>query len=148
MPGPQTSVSFSLQFCSITIGSLPPMGGFPEGDALKIAFDGDDFEQQNSSDGFVVYVQKHNNTCTLTLRIQQGHYLIPLLRQLIEASRAAGGIFYPFSAINLKSTDEIVAGKLLFKKQPDLSWSDGASPVEFTASLQPTMFAGGSIIPG
>jgi hypothetical protein len=147
MPRPQTSVTFSLQFCSITIGGIM-LDGFPEGDAMTVAYDGDDFEAQNSSDGFVIYVQKHNNTATVTCRLQQGHAKIALLRQLHDLSVAGGGLMYSFNAVNLKSPDERIAGKFIFKKQPDIKWGDGANPVEFTGSLQPTIFAGGTITPG
>lgn len=138
------SATFGLQFCSITIGSLPALSGFAEGDAMTIVYDGDDFEKQEGSDGYVIYIRKHNSTASLMFRLQQGHYLISLLRALHQASLAVDGVMYAFQAINLKSTDEVCTGRILFKKHPDMKWGDSANPLEFTAFLQVDKIVGGS----
>lgn len=139
-------VTFSLQFCSINIDTLT-MSGMAEGDALTLEFPNDDFEKQESSDGNVIFVQKHNSTLDGMLRLGQGVPLISLLRQLHEASLLAGGLTYQFSAVNLKSADEIVKGALLFKKRPPIKWGDTGQPVEFPFFLAVTVMAGGVIIP-
>jgi len=138
------SATFGLQFCAINIGSLPPLSGFAEGDAMTIAYDGDDFEKQEGSDGYVIYIRKHNSVASLMFRLQQGHYLITLLRQLHEASLAADGVMYSFNATNLKSQDEVASGRILFKKHADMKWGDSANPLEFTAHLQVDKIVGGS----
>ena len=145
MPGVRP-VTFSLQFCSINIASVP-ISGFAEGDALTLEYPNDDFEKQESADGNVIYIQKHNNTLDGMLRLGQGVPHIGLLRQLHEASLTAGGINYDFSAVNLKSTDELCKGKLLFKKRPPIKWGDTGQPVEFPFFLAATVITGGTIIP-
>ncbi len=143
---PQTR-TFSLQFCAVTVGTLPALSGFAEGDALTVEFPNDDFEVQNSSDGEAIGVQKHNTVADLMIRLGQGNPLITQLRQLHEASLAAGGITYPFSAINLKSPDELVTGDLLFKKRIPIKWGDTAQPAEIPAFLNVTQIVGGTLLP-
>jgi hypothetical protein len=142
----KTPVTFSLQFVSITISSFV-MSGFPEGDAATFVFGNDDFEKSESSDGFVIFVQKHNNTLDGMIRLQQGNPLIAQLRALHEASLAAGGLHYPFMAKNLKSPDELVRGSLLFKKRFDIKWGDSANPVEVPFFLTTDNMDGGTITP-
>lgn len=139
-------VTFSLQYCSINIDSLT-MSGMAEGDALTLEYPNDDFEKQESSDGNVIYIQKHNSVLDGMLRLGQGVPLIGLLRNLHEASLLAGGLNYSFSAVNLKSNDEICKGSLLFKKRPPIKWGDTGQPVEFPFFLAATVMAGGTIIP-
>ena len=139
-------VTFSLKHCSINVDSLT-MSGFAEGDALTLEFPNDDFEKQESSDGNVIFVQKHNSVLDGMLRLGQGIPLIPLLRQLHENSLAAGGLHYSFSAVNLKSDDEICKGLLLFKKRAPIKWGDAGQPVEFPFFLTVTAMAGGTITP-
>lgn len=143
---PITPVTFSLQFVAITISSFI-MSGFPEGDAATFAYPNDDFEKSESSDGFVIFVQKHNSTLDGMLRLQQGNPRIVQMRALHEASRNAGGITYPFTALNLKSPDEIVRGSLLFKKRFDIKWGDSANPVELPFFLTADEMAGGTLTP-
>lgn len=143
---PQTR-TFSLQFCSVNVATLPALSGFAEGDALTVEFPNDDFEVQQSSDGEAIGVQKHNTMADGMLRLGMGSPLITLLRQLHEASLAAGGLTYPFSAINLKSPDEIVTGDLLFKKRIPIKWGDTAQPAEIPFFLNVTKIAGGTLLP-
>lgn len=143
---PLTPVTFSLQFVSLTISSFS-LSGFPEGDALTLEYPNDDFEKHESSDGFVIFVQKHNNAVDGMFRLQQGNPLISPMRQLVKASKLAGGIHYPFLAKNLKSPDEIAQGKMLFKVQPPIRFADSAQPAEFKFFLTPKQFAGGAITP-
>jgi hypothetical protein len=145
MPGVRP-VTFSLQFCSINVDSLT-LSGFAEGDALTLEFPNDDFEKQESSDGEVIFVQKHNSTLDGMLRLGQGVPGVSQLRQLHELSLAAGGVTYQFSAVNLKSADEICTGSLLFKKRAPIKWGDTGQPVEFPFFLTVTQIAGGTIIP-
>jgi hypothetical protein len=123
------------------------MSGFAEGDALTVEYSNDDFEVQNSSDGEAIFVQKHNSVADGMLRLGQGNLLIPLLRQLHEASLTAGGLTYAFSAVNLKSPDELVRGNLIFKKRIPIKWADTASPAEIPFFLQVSLISGGSITP-
>lgn len=146
MPG-KTARTFSLQFCSITVSTLPALSGFAEGDALTVEYPNDDFEKQESSDGQVIWVQKHNSTADGMIRLGQGNSLISLLRQLHQASVDAGGITYQFSAKNLKSPDELVTGNLMFKKHIPIKWGDTAQPAEIPFDLLVTAIAGGDITP-
>ncbi len=146
MAGDITPVTFSLQFVSINISSFT-LSGFAEGDAMTLEYPNDDFEMQASSDGLVIFIQKHNPTCDGMIRLGQGNALISPLRQLHQLSLDAGGIHYPFTAKNLKSPDEEAAGSLLFKKQPPIKWSDSAQPAEFAFFLTASRFAGGTILP-
>lgn len=145
---PPVTRTFSLNFCSVTLGTLPPFTGFAEGDAATMAYPNDDFEMQQSSDGHVIWVQKHNTVADVSIRLGQGNPLTALVRQLHVASLQAGGILYPFNAINLKSTDEIVAGQAMIKKQPEIKWADTAQPIEIMLGLSASTFAGGTILPG
>ncbi len=142
-----TNRTFSLQFCSVTLGTLPAMSGFAEGDALTVEYPNDDFEPQQGSDGEVIWVQKHNSVADTVLRLAQGNPLISLIRQLHEASLLAGGVTYQFSAINLKSPDEFVKGQAMIKKRPPVKWSDTGQPVEIMIGLNVSAMAGGTITP-
>lgn len=144
---PSTRV-FSLNFCSVTLGTIPPFTGFADGDAVTMGYGNDDFEQTTSSDGHVIWVQKHNAVADVSIRLGQGNPLIAVVRQLHKASVLAGGILYPFNAVNLKSTDELVAGQAMIKKQPEIKWADSAQPIEITLGLSASTFAGGTILPG
>jgi len=144
MPYPTT---FSLNFCSVIMAGVGPIEGFAEGDALMLEFPNDDFERQESSDGYVVWVQKHNTVCEGMLRLGQGNPLIALLRQLHDASKSAGGFLYSFTAENIKSPDERAAGSIIFKKNIPIKWSDTAQPAEIPFDFQPTVFAGGTLLP-
>jgi hypothetical protein len=146
MPG-KTVRTFSLQFCSITVSTLPALTGFAEGDALTLEYPNDDFEAQESSDGEVIWVQKHNSNMDGMIRLGQGNSLISLLRQLHQASLDAGGLSYQFSATNLKSPDESVTGLLVFKKHIPIKWGDTAQPAEVPFGLTVTSIAGGAITP-
>jgi hypothetical protein len=146
MPG-YTPVTFSLNFCAVNLANLPAVTGFAEGDALNLEYPNDDFERQESSDGLVIWVQKHNTVVEGVLRLGQGNYLVALIRTLHEASKAAGGLLYPFSAKNLKSPDELAAGQMMIKKGPPIKWSDTAQPVEINFDLQASVFAGGTLLP-
>lgn len=140
-------VTFSLNFIAVTIGPVGPITGYAEGDAVVMEFPNDDFERQESSDGFVIWIQKHNTVLEGMLRLGQGNPVISQLRQLHEASRNAGGILYPYSAKNLKSPDEAVSGGLIFKKRAPIKWGDTAQPVEIPFDLQPTVYGGGTLLP-
>ena len=146
MPG-KTVRTFSLQFCPVNISTLPALTGFAEGDALTLEFPNDDWEVQESSDGEVIFIQKHNSTMDGMIRLGQGNSLISLMRQLHQASLDAGGISYQFSAKSLKSPDEAITGRLMFKKHAPFKWGDTAQPAEFPFSLVVTMLAGGDITP-
>lgn len=143
---PQTR-TFSLNFCALSLSSLQ-FSGFANGDGFTMTYPNDDFEMSQGSDGFVIWIQKHNSVVDVTLRLAQGNPLTALVRQLHVASLAAGGILYPFQYINLKSTDEIVAGQAMIKKQPDIGGGDSEKPVEIALGLTATTFAGGTYIPG
>lgn len=140
-------VTFSLNFISVTIGPVGPLAGYAEGDAVVMEFPNDDFERQESTDGFTIWVQKNNTVLEGMIRLGQGNPFIALLRDLHAASLAAGGIMYPFTAVNLKSTDEKVSGNLIFKKRAPIKWADTAQPVEFPFDLQPTIYGGGTLPP-
>jgi hypothetical protein len=144
---PQTR-TFSLNFCSVTLGTLPAVTGFADGDGITMGYANDDFEQVTGSDGFVIWVQKHNTVVDVSLRLAMGNPLTAQVRQLHVASLAAGGILYPFNAINLKSTDEIVSGQAMIKKQPEIKWSDTPQPIEIMLGVSASTFAGGTYIPG
>jgi hypothetical protein len=130
----------------VNLATLPVVTGFAEGDGLTLEYPNDDFERQESSDGLVIWVQKHNTVCEGVLRLGQGIYLISLIRQLHEASLAAGGVFYPFSYKNLKSPDEYAAGQMIFKKRIPIKASDSAQPAEIPFDLQASVFAGGTLL--
>jgi hypothetical protein len=144
---PQTRV-FSLNFCAVTLGTLPAFSGFADGDGITMGYANDDFEQVTGSDGFTIWVQKHNVVVDVSIRLAMGNPLTALVRQLHKASALAGGILYPFSAINLKSTDERVAGQAMIKKQPEIKWADSAQPIEIALGVSASEFAGGTIVPG
>jgi hypothetical protein len=129
------------------VGTLPAVSGFAEGDALTVEFPNDDFEMQNSSDGQVIYIQKHNDVADGMIRLGQGNPLTDLMRQLHEASLAAGGLSYDFSAINLKSPTELVQGKMVFKKRVPVKWADTAQPAEIPFFLTVSVISGGNILP-
>lgn len=143
---PQTR-TFSLNFCSVTLASIP-FSGFANGDGITMGYANDDFELSQGSDGFAIWIQKHNTNVDVTLRLAQGNPVTALVRQLHVASLALGGILYPFQYINLKSTDEIVAGQAMIKKHPDIKASDSEQPIEITLGLSASTFAGGTYIPG
>ncbi len=140
-----TTVSFALNQCSVTISTFT-LTGYAAGDAVSIEFPSDDFEMEVGSDGFVTYVQKHNTTADVVIRLAQGNPLVDQLRALHETSRQAGGVTWPFNARNLKST-ESASGKLMFKKHPPIKWADSVQPIEFTASLSEVKISGGLITP-
>jgi len=142
----KTTVTFDLEQCSIIVASIP-MSGFAPGDGLTIEFPNDDFDKEDSSDGLVTFVRKHNHTADGQLRLGQGNPLIATLRQLHEASLAAGGLTYPFLCRNLKSLDEQVVGKLLFKKRIPLKWGDGMQHAEIPFFLVVEKIEGGTYIP-
>jgi hypothetical protein len=144
---PNTTRTFSLQFCSVTLGTLPAVSGFAEGDAMTVEFPNDDFEVQNSSDGESIFVQKHNQVADGMIRLGQGNPLIDLIRALHEASLVAGGLSYDFSAINLKSPTELVKGKMVFKKRIPVKWADTAQPAEIPFYINVSAIAGGNILP-
>jgi hypothetical protein len=137
--------SFDLNFLAVTIGSLA-MSGFAEGDALTIAFTGDDFEVVQGSDGEVLFIRKHNSVADLTLRLAQGNPLIDQVRILHQLSLDAGGLTWDFLAQNLKGSDRAV-GQLMIKKFPDHKWADSNQPVEITGSLVVSDFSGGQGFP-
>lgn len=145
---PPVTRTFSLNFCSVTLGTLPPVTGFADGDGCTMGYPNDDFEQVTGSDGFVIWVQKHNTVCDVSIRLAQGNPLTAQVRQLHKASLLAGGILYPFNAINLKSTDEIVAGQAMIKKQPEIKWADTPQPIEIMLGVSASTFAGGTYLPG
>lgn len=143
---PQTR-TFSVNFVAATLASIP-FSGYANGDGITMAYANDDFEWSGGSDGFGIWIQKHNTNVDVTIRLAQGNPGIALVRQLHVASLAAGGILYPFQYINLKSTDEIVAGQAMIKKSPDIKAADTESPSEIMLGVSATTFAGGTIIPG
>ncbi len=144
---PQTK-TFSLNFCSVTLATMPAFTGFADGDGVTMGYDSDDFEYTPGSDGHGIWVQKHNVKVNVAIRLAQGNPLTALVRQLHKASLLAGGILYPFGAINLKSTDEIVAGQAMIVKQPEIKWADTAQPIEIMLGVSATTFAGGTYLPG
>ena len=144
---PQTK-TFSLNFCSVTLATLPAFTGFADGDGITMGYASDDFEYTPGSDGHGIWVQKHNTKVDVSIRLAQGNPMTALVRQLHVASLALGGKLYPFSAVNLKSTDEIVAGQAMIVKQPEIKWADTASPIEISLGLSAATFAGGTILPG
>ena len=139
-------VTFSMQFVSVSISSLT-MSGFAEGEGVSLDFPSDDFDLQAGSDGFAIFVQKHNPVLDGTIRLTQGNPLIAQIRLLHEASLAAGGVTYPFTAINLKSPDEVCTGALLFKKRIPIKWADSAQPAEIPFFLTVSSMTGGTLIP-
>lgn len=142
-----TPVSFSLAHCAVSVSTFT-MSGFADGDALKLEFPNEDFEIQYSSDGHSIAVMKHDGAkCDGVIRLGQGNMLIAMLRQLHEASLRAGGIRYPFSAVNTKSPDERAAGSLLFMGRIPILWGDTAQAAEFKFDLAVTEFTGGTLIP-
>ena len=100
------------------------------------------------SDGFAIWIQKHNTNVDVTIRLAQGNPITALVRQLHVASLALGGILYPFQYQNLKSVDEIVAGQAMIKKHPEIKAADSESPIEITLGVSASTFAGGTYIPG
>ncbi len=140
-----TPVSFSLDFCSVNFSNVT-MSGFAEGDGMVLEFPDDDFEFQHSSDGLIIAIKKHNVACDGMIRLGQGNLLITVMRQLHEASLAAGGIWYPFFAKNLKSPDEVAAGSAMLTKRIPFKWSDTAQPAEIPFKLAVTQFAGGTLL--
>lgn len=143
---PQTR-TFSLNFCAVTLASIP-FSGFANGDGITMGYANDDFELSQGSDGFAIWIQKYNTSVDVTLRLAQGNPITALVRQLHVASLAAGGILYPFQYINLKSTDEIVAGQAMIKKHPEIKAADTESPIEIMLGLSASTFAGGTYVPG
>ena len=145
---PPVTRTFSLNFCSVTLGTLPAFTGFAEGDAVTMGYPNDDFEMQQSSDGHVIWVQKHNTVVDVAIRLGMGNPMTALVRQLHKANKLAGGVLYPFNAINLKSTDEIVSGQAMIKKEPEIKWADTAQPIEIALGVSASTFAGGTYVPG
>lgn len=144
---PNQTRTFSLNFCSVTLASIP-FSGFANGDGITMGYANDDFEWSGGSDGFGIWVQKHNSNVDVAIRLAQGNPITALVRQLHVASLAAGGILYPFQYINLKSTDEIVAGQVMIKKHPDIKASNSEQPIEIALGLSASTFAGGTYVPG
>lgn len=144
---PPVTKTFSLNFCSVSLSTLV-FGGFADGDGVTMGYGSDDFEYTPGSDGHGIWVQKHNTKVDVVIRLAMGNPLTALVRQLHKASKLAGGILYPFNAINLKSTDEIVAGQAMIIKEPEIKWSDTAQPIEIALGVAATTFAGGTILPG
>ena len=144
---PQTR-TFSLNFCSVTLATLPVFSGYADGDGVTMSFPNDDFEVTMGSDGHAIWVQKHNVVCDVAIRLGQGNPQIARIRQLHESSKALGGVLYPFNAINLKSLDEVVSGQAMIKKTPDIKWSDTAQAGEIMLGVTATIFAGGTYLPG
>lgn len=142
----KTAVTFALGQCSVQVSSYT-VTGFASGDALTVEFPNDDFEKEDSSDGLVTFVQKHNSTADGMIRLGQGNPLITIMRQLHEASLFAGGITYQFTAINLKSPDEMVIGRLMFKKRIPIKWGDTVQHAEIPFFLVVEKIAGGTILP-
>lgn len=145
MPG-KTPVTFALSMCSVQISSFN-MTGFAPGDALTIEFPNDDFDKEDSSDGLVTFIMKHQSTADGVIRLGQGNALIAIMRQLHEASLAVGGLTYQFSCINLKSPDEMAVGKLMFKKRLPIKWGDAIQHAEIPFFLVVEKIAGGTITP-
>lgn len=145
---PPVTRTFSLNFCSVTLGTLPAVSGFADGDGCTMAYPNDDFEQVTGSDGHVIWVQKHNTVVDVMIRLGQGNPLISQVRQLHKQSLLSGGVLYQFSAINLKSTDEIVSGLAIIKKHPEIKWSDTPQPYEIALGVSASQFAGGTYLPG
>jgi len=142
----QLPTTFSMNYVATSIASLPIVTGYAEGDGLTIEFPNDDFERQESSDGFVIWVQKHNTVAECMLRLGQGNPLIALIRTLHQASLLAGGLHYQFGAANLKSLDEVVSGSMIFKKHVPIKWSDTGQPAEIPFDLQVSNIAGGTLL--
>ena len=138
--------TFSMNFVATSIATIPVVTGYAEGDGLTLEFPNDDFERQESSDGDVIWVQKYNTVAEGMLRLGQGNALISLIRLLHEQSKAAGGLHSPFTAATLKRPDEVVAGKLIFKKTIGIKWADTPQAVEVPFDLKITKIEGGTIL--
>lgn len=141
-----TPVTFALSKCSVQFSTFT-VRGFAPGDALTIEFPNDDVDKEDSSDGLVTFILKHQSTADGVIRLGQGNPLIAIMRQLHEASLAAGGITYPFSCINLKSPDELCVGKAMLKKRIPLKWGDGIQHAEVPFFLVVEKLSGGTITP-
>lgn len=146
MTTPQQLLSFALSQCSVSVSSYT-VSGFAKGDALTVEFPNDDFEIETGSDGYHTLIEKYGgDLADGMMRLQQGNPLIAAFRTLHEASRTAGGVAYQFRAVNKKSPDEKVVGKLVFKKRTPIKWADTAQPAEIPFFLIVESIQGGTLL--
>lgn len=120
-----------------------PITGFAEGTMITVAKASDGFNLNMGSTGTGARAQSHDESGTITFRLQQTAEVNAALTALHEADKASGNGVFPVGMKDLSGADTVAAQTAWITKIPDMEYSNEINAREWVIASDNLVMAPG-----